>query len=198
MTTKTTLRRTVLFLFLAVSLSATTNAQQQNQQEMMQAWSAYMTPGDMHSLLAKMDGNWTTEMSMWMDPNGQPLKATGECSNKMIMGGRYQQSDYKGNIMGQPMEGQGVTGYDNSKKLFESTWIDNMGSGIMKLQGSYDANSKTFTFKGTQTDFTSGTDMPIRETLRLVDDNTHVMEMYITPNGAAEFKTMEVKFTRKK
>ena len=188
-------RTVVLIIFIFCAGAA--NGQQQNQDEMMKAWAAYMTPGEMHALLAKTEGEWDTDMSMWMDPSGQPMKASGVSTNKMIMGGRYQQSSYKGNIMGQPMEGQGTTGYDNSRKVFESTWIDNMGTGIMKAEGTYDPATKTLVLKGKQQDFSTGKEMPFREVMKFIDDNTHIMEMYITPAGGQEFKSMEIKFTRK-
>ncbi|MEO8584025.1 MAG: DUF1579 family protein [Flavitalea sp.] len=66
---------------------------------MMKAWTAYMTPGDIHTMIAKGDGEWNTEVSAWMQPNSKPVTAKGSCVNKMILGGRYQQSDYKGDFM---------------------------------------------------------------------------------------------------
>lgn len=195
-TITTCYRRTVVLLclsFYTIALQAQTD-----QEAAMKAWMAYMTPGDMHALLAKGDGEWITEMTMWMDPQAQPIKSTGSCTNKMILGGRYQQSVYQGNIMGQNMEGIGTTGYDNAKKMFEGSWVDNMGSGMMKSTGTYDAATKTLHMKGMQTDPMSGKEIPFRETHQFIDDNTQVMEMFITPEGGPEFKTMEIKFTRKK
>jgi hypothetical protein len=170
---------------------------QQDQETAMKAWEAYKTPGEMHAMLAKANGDWNTELTLWMDPAGQPVKSKGTCNNKMVLGNRYQQSTFTGDFLGQPMEGMGTLAYDNAKKQFESTWIDNMGSGIMKATGTYDPSTQTLTMKGVQTDPTTGKDIPFRETHRFVDDNTQVMEMYMTPEGMQEFKTMEIKFTRK-
>lgn len=39
----------------------------------MQNWQAYMTPGDMHALMASWEGKWVDSMTMWMAP-GAPLK----------------------------------------------------------------------------------------------------------------------------
>jgi hypothetical protein len=50
---------------------------------------------------------------------------------------------------------------------------------------------------GTQTDPMSGKDMKVRETFKIVDDNHQVMEMYMSPQGMNEFKSMEIKFTKK-
>ncbi len=35
--------------------------------------------------------------------------------------------------MGMPFEGMGIDGYDNLAKQYVSTWVDNMGTGIMNI-----------------------------------------------------------------
>ena len=164
----------------------------------MKAWQAYMTPGDMHKVLAQTEGEWTTEGKMWMDPKSEPMVSKGECTYKMVLGGRYQETQFKGDMMGQQFEGKGVMAYDNFKKQFESTWIDNMGSGIMKTEGNYDPATKTFTMTGKLVDPMTSKECTVRETLKIVDDDTHVMTMYNTVAGQPEFKTMELTFKRKK
>jgi hypothetical protein len=164
----------------------------------MKAWMEYMTPGDMHKLLAQSEGEWITEGKMWMDPKGDPAISIGECTYKMVLGGRYQESLFRGDFMGQQFEGRGVMAYDNFKKQFENTWIDNMGTGMMKSTGKFDPATKTFTMTGTQVDPITGKECAIRETLQMVDNDTHVMTMYNAVGGAPEFKTMEMTFKRKK
>jgi len=156
---------------------------------------AYSTPGDIHKMLARSAGPWSANLSMWMTPDAQPISSTASCVNEMILGGRYLQSRNTGKFMGQPFEGIGVTGYDNAKKLFVSTWIDNMGTGIMTMTGSWDEASKSIKYSGMMVDPGSGKDLPVREVWRFVDDNTQVMEMYYSMAGK-EFKAMEVKYTR--
>ncbi len=46
------------------------------------------------------------------------------------MGGALPGSFHTGDMMGQPMEGRGLTAYNNATKECETTWIDNMGTGI--------------------------------------------------------------------
>lgn len=157
----------------------------------------YMTPGDMHKMLAAMDGKWTEEITMWMDPSAPPSKSMGMCENKMVMGGRYQLSTHKSEIMGMQFEGSSTLGYDNAKKIFVSSWVDNMGTGIMTMEGTYDAGTKTISFKGKCTDATTGKDCAVREEFKIVDDKNQVMEMYMTPAGGKEMKSMEIKFAKK-
>ena len=176
----------LFFCTRTLTLSAQTEAE-------MKAWQAYMTPGEMHKLLATVEGQWTTEGKMWMDPKSEPMITKGECTYKMILGGRYQESTFTGDFMGQPFEGRSLMAYDNFKKQFESTWIDNMGTGVMKTVGTFDPATKTFTMTGKEVDPTTGKERAIRETLKVVDNDTQVMTMY-----NAEIKTMEMTFKRKK
>lgn len=166
--------------------------------DMMKKWQEAMTPGEMHKVLASVEGDWTTDGKMWMDPKAQPATSTGTANYKMILGGRYQESTFKGDMMGMPFEGVGVMGYDNVKKQFESTWFDNMGTGTMRAEGQFDAATKTFTLKGKFIDPMSGKECSVRETLQMVDNNKHIMTMYSSIGGAPEYKTMELTFNRKK
>ncbi len=166
---------------------------------MMKNWMAYMTPGDMHAMIAKSNGTWDGETTMWMAPDAPPTISKSVAVNKMVLGGRYQVSEHKGEFSGMPFEGMATLAFDNTKKVFISTWIDNMGSGIMKLEGPWDAASKSITLTGKVVDCMMGGETNMREVFKMVDDDHQVLEMYsATPDGKGEFKTMEIKYTRKK
>ena len=169
---------------------------QQNQDSAMKAWMAYMTPGDIHKMLAKDDGQWSEEVTMWMAPGAPPTKSTATVTNKMILGGRYQESKHTGTMMGMPFEGYGLLGYDNARKIFVSSWIDNMGTGMMYMEGKWDDKTKTINFTGKSTDPATGKEIAVRETFTLIDPNKQKLEMFMTHDGK-EFKTMEIAFTRK-
>lgn len=191
------MRNTTLCMMLLAACSTQLNAQADRQPSAEEkAWMEFMTPGKNHQMLAKSDGEWNQEITMWMDPAAPPTKSTSTCTNTMIMGGRYQQSMTKGNFQGMPFEGMSVTGYDNAKNMFVSTWIDNMGTGIMSLEGPYNEASKTVMLKGKYTDPMTKKEERVREVWKMIDDNTQFMEMYMTKNGK-EYKSMEMKITRK-
>jgi hypothetical protein len=184
-----------LLTIAALTCSHPIQAQTDND---MKAMMAYSTPGETHKMMAKSVGTWSAGITMWMQPNTPPMNSTGEMKCEMILGGRYLKSTNTGNFMGQPFEGIGVTGYDNAKKVFVNNWIDNMGTGMTTLTGTWDAASNSITFTGSMVDPASGKDIPIREVMKFVDDNHQTMEMYASAApGGQEFKTMEIKFTRK-
>ena len=164
---------------------------------MMKCWIAFMTPGDVHKMLAKSTGTWDEEVTMWMDPSKPPSKSKATAVNKMILGGRYQESHATGNFNGMPFEGISTLGYDNAKKILVTTWVDNMGTGIEFLQGTWDSTSHSVNFKGKVTDPMSGKDMDIRELFTMTDDNNQKIEMF-SNEGGKEMKTMEIVLKRKK
>ena len=165
----------------------------------MKAWMDYSTPGESHKALAKSDGSWNGEVTMWHSADGAPMSSKATITNKMILGGRYQQSSFSGNFMGMPFEGIGTLGYDNYLKKFVSTCVDNMGTGIMKMEGTWEEGSKSMTLTGSSVNHANGKECKMREVYKVVDANTEIMEMYGPDSKTGkEYKTMEIKFTRKK
>lgn len=179
--------------------SATTDAPAQplDSAAMMKAWTEYMTPGEPHKILAAQNGKWEGKVTVWMSPGAPPSESKGTAVNQMIMGGRYQEGKFSGNFNGMPFEGKSILGYDNAKKVFVSTWIDNMGTGIMVAEGPWDAASKSITFTGTMVDPTTGKECRMREIMTFIDDKHQKMVMYNTPAGMQEYKSMEIEYTKK-
>lgn len=163
----------------------------------MKAWEAYMTPGEPHKMLAEETGTWDCEMTMWMDPSAPPQKYEMTAEMKMVLGGRYQEGIYKGDMMGMPFEGKSTVGYNNASKEYITTFMDNMGTGLMFATGTYDKATKTIKFKGEMVNPMDGKKAPYRENYTIVDNNTRKMEMYDTKDGK-EYKSMEIIMKRKK
>lgn len=165
----------------------------------MKAWGEAATPGEPHKMLAKSNGTWNGEVTMWMAPDAPPATSNATMTNKMVMDGRYQLSEMKGSFMDQPFTGMSTTAYDNVTKKFVSTWIDNMGTGIMKMEGPWDESNKTITLTGKMIEPSTGRECTMREVFKIIDDNTQLMEMYgPDPETGKEFKSMTIKLTRKK
>jgi len=164
---------------------------------MMKAWMDFAKPGAMHQWMAKLNGKWEADVTSYSNP-AQPEKSKAIAVYSIALNGLYQEGKMTGKMMGMPFEGRSITGYDNSKKQFVSTWIDNMGSGIVFMKGTYDEPSKTLTLKGVQTDPTTGKDADIREVMKITDDNNYTLEMYGTGMDGKEMKFMEAVYKRKK
>lgn len=162
---------------------------------MMKAWEEAMTPGPEHEMLASMAGDWSLEVTSWMDPAAPPEVSQATAHREMILGGRVLSEHVNGTMMGQPFEGMGTTGYDNVTDKYWSTWMDNMGTGMMMSTGTYDADSKSMTMTGEYPDPMSGGMKTSKMVMRQEGDDREVMEMY-EMRGDQEVKTMEIVFTR--
>ncbi len=158
-------------------------------------WEKYMAIGEMHKMLASADGEWKAEMEFWTAPGAPSEKSTSTCKNEMILGGRYQQSTMEGTMMGMPFEGRGIVGFDNIRKVFVNTWIDNMGTGLSYSEGPYDAKTKSITFMGETMDPMSGKMIKTRSVYKFESDSHHVFEMYMMQNGK-EVKSMAINYKR--
>lgn len=165
---------------------------------MNKAWAEFMTPGAMHKWMEKTNGTWEAEVSQWMDPKAPPMKSKATNVQSSVMGGRYVIGKFSGTMMGSPFEGMSTMGYDNAKKMFVSTWVDNLGTGIVHMNGTYDEATKTLNLKGHQTDFMTGKDSDIREEMTMIDNDSYTMTMYGTGLDGKEMKFMEGTFKRKK
>ena len=165
-------------------------------QAMMEVYQKLATPGAPHKLLARMAGSWNTRTKCWMQSNKAPMESTGTCQQKMLLGGRFLQQEFTGEMMGSPFTGIGMAGYDNHTRKHVSTWMDSMGTGIYFFEGSAGADGKTITQTSRYDDPVQGP-MQWRAVTRIVDDNTLVFEMYGTGKSGKEEKMMEITYTRK-
>lgn len=162
---------------------------------MQAAWEAAGKPGPQHEQFKKMVGAWKTEMK---DYHGgpEPTVSSGTAEFKLIMDGRYLVENFKGEHMGKPFEGLGISGYDNTTKKYFVSWYDNMSTGSTRLEGDYDAATKTTTMTGSMP-MPGGGACTMKGISREVSDKQHVFEMFMTmAPGMPEMKAMEITYTR--
>jgi len=157
-----------------------------------------------HKVLAATAGTFSYVVKMWMDPKGSPTESTGNATRKAVMDGRYVTGDYSGSfkmpgadgkMTDMKFNGMSLDAYDNVKKKFVSSWVDNMGTGIMITEGTYDAATKTFTYTG-EFEMAPGMKSKVRELIKTTDKGM-TMEYY-EDRGQGEMKSMEIDYTRKK
>src|SRR5258707_5978570 len=155
--------------------------------------------------LADMNGGriHTIKGEITPAPKPSPQESKGTATRKSTMGGHYFTMDVTGKLQmpgedgkmkDMQFKGMGVEGYDNVKKKFVSSWIDNMGTGIQFSEGTYDPATKTFTFTSVM-EMMPGMRTPVREVLKMTDKDHMMMEWYETPGGQ-EKTTMEIAYTR--
>ena len=157
-----------------------------------------------HKMLADTAGTWSYVVKMWMDPKGAPTESKGTAVRKAVMDGRYVTGDYTGTfkmpgadgkMKDMNFKGMSMDAYDNAKKKFVSGWVDNMGTGIMITEGTYDASTKSITYTG-EFEMAPGMKSKVREVVKFTD-KTHMSMEYFEDRGQGEAKSMEINYTKK-
>ncbi len=171
-------------------------APSQDMQAMMEAYAKAAQPGPGHAFLAQLAGTFKATVKAWMGP-GEPEVSEGVSENTMILGGRYLHQKYTGTITGQTFEGLGLTGFDNTLQKFTGLWIDSMSTGMMTSEASLDATGKVLNSVEAYPDPLTGKVKRTRSVLKIVDADTHVMEMYDSGPDGKEFRMMEITYRRK-
>jgi hypothetical protein len=164
----------------------------------MAKWQEFATPGADHKVLEAFAGKWNYTMTWWMEPGATPDESSGTSEAKWIFGNRFLTCDLKGTMMGMPWEGRATTGFDNMKKKYVATFIDNSGTAIMYMEGTYDSATKTFTWKGEGPNMKTGTYTPMRMVDKIVDANKTTTEFFCADESGKEFKSGETTYTRAK
>lgn len=156
------------------------------------------TPGEQHANMAKGVGTWNGKCEMWMAPGTPSMKNDCVCVVTSLMDGRYVQVDNKGEMPGMGMfHGMGINGFDNVSGKYVSTWIDNMGTGIMNGTGELSKDGKVMTWNYTYNCPITKKPAILREVETHADANTMKLEMFGNdPKTGKEFKMMQIDFTR--
>jgi hypothetical protein len=145
-------------------------------------------PGPEHAFLKNDVGVWNAEVETFMAPGTPPAVSKGT-ETVTMMGGFWQLSEFHSDMMGQPFEGRGATGYDPAKKKYVGTWVDTMTPGYYTMEGTYDPATKTMTSTMEGPDV-SGQVGKTKQTTEWKDADTRVFTMF-APDG----KTVAMRIT---
>ncbi|MDZ4773509.1 MAG: DUF1579 domain-containing protein [Planctomycetota bacterium] len=154
-------------------------------------------PGEAHQLFADKVGKWNLKVKL-TSPGAPEGESDATSEMKWVLDGRFVEENFNGSIAGQGVTGLGYTGYDNMKQKYVGTWMDNTTTGIVSLEGAYDAATKTFTYTGEMQDPVQGKYVKMRSTEKVVDKDHMVMSTYSPGPDGKEMRMMEVSYTRAK
>lgn len=184
-------------LTVGVMAEETQQAMPPEMQAMMEAWEKAMTPGPQHAMLMEQAGDWKYTLTYWMPGSEEGSTSTGTAMREALHGGRTLQEILTGEWMGETFKGIALTGYNNVTGEYWSTWIDNMSTGVILLQGSSDEEAKTLTLEGEVPDPMGGTmQMRIVQKTESADHEHH--EFYERKGDDAWHKSMEIVYERVK
>ncbi len=167
-----------------------------DQDAMMAAWQKAMAPGAGHARLEQFVGTWDTKMTFVMEPGATPEISQGTSEHRFVLGGRYLEERLEATAMGMRFEGLGYTGYDNARKQYVGTWMDNFSTGIMGVAGVGKATDRKMESETVGFD-PFGKRIRFDTKILVQDHDHHTYEMWAKAPGGRRFRTMTVEYTRK-
>lgn len=163
-----------------------------SKEEMMQKMQEAGTPSAGHHALNALAGDWKAEVQCFMDPDAQAETHRGTASAQWILGGRFLEEEFHGEMMGKPFTGRGIFGYDNNKQKFVNVWFDDISTAIQTSEGKGEHDNKVITLEGKSSCAATGQhDVPMGQIIRVLSNDKHTVELY--KDGR---KSMEITYTR--
>jgi hypothetical protein len=154
-----------------------------------------------HKILAADEGTWDAAIKSYPDgPDSEPVVAKGVEVNTVLPGGLWVSSTFQADFGGMTFEGRGQFGYDPNKKKYVGSWIDSMSPALTVLEGSYDAKTKTLTYKGDGVCPIDGSKVAHRMVTTTKADGTREFVLYVTgtQTGGKEARVMHIDYTKRK
>ncbi len=153
------------------------------------------SPNEHHEHLKMLVGDWTYSAKFWMPGSDEAMETKGTMKAHALLGGRFVEAKWYGEFQGAPFEGIGVDGYDNMKKQYTSTWMDNFGTQTYHYTGKCENGGKVRTTTGTNLDPMMGEMATDEGKVTFNDDGTVLLESWRVM-GSDKMKTMEIVLTR--
>ncbi|MCU0285595.1 MAG: DUF1579 domain-containing protein [Acidobacteria bacterium] len=195
------LTKKVCFVFLVLIMVGTCFSQGEKQMtpEQQKAMEAYAKMGALnenHEFLKKFVGEWNATSKAWMMPGQEPVSSEGKAEAELILNGRFLKWRFHGTMFGEPFEGMQVVGYDNLKQKYVTLWIDSSSTAFFLLEGTRQGN--TITDSGIWPDPATGKDEKVKSVMTVVGPDELNYELFMVGNDGKEFKSMEIRYLRKK
>jgi hypothetical protein len=159
-------------------------------------------PTKEHERLKRDVGAWDAVIKSTMPgPDGktEESESRGVEINRLMTGGLWLITDFRGEFGGMPFHGHGIGGYDPVKKKYVSTWADTFSTSLMVTEGEYDEKTGELTSTGETVDPASGQKLKTRMVSKSEGDDKRSMVMFMQIPGAGDelVKVMEISYTRR-
>jgi hypothetical protein len=152
--------------------------------------------GPEHAELAKCIGSWDVAFTYWPKEGAPPVSSSGRSLFTPIFNGRYIREDYTGEFMGKPFSGIGTLGFDRAAGYYVSTWIDNVGTGIMHATAMPGPITDDLTFEGLGIDQETQEEQSVRHVLHWESDTCFHLSFFKGEEDD-EVQTMELVYNRR-
>ncbi len=155
---------------------------------------ARMTPGPMHAKLEPLIGSWKMAGKYRMSSDAPWQEWEANVEREWILENHFIKETMSSEWMGQPFEGIGFIGYDNTREEFTMVWVENMSTGTFTTTGRLDG--KMLVFEGENSDALTGEKNTWAKSVLDMSADPHPFKGYGKDADGNEFQSMEMTATR--
>jgi hypothetical protein len=178
----------------------------ESMEAMMARLESARTPGLEHERLCKLAGEWKLTVKIWMGgPSAAPMQTTGKSVIRPVLDGRFVQEETQYEMVMPTPDGKehrmmvkslGLTGYDNFRKVYVSTWAHTDGTGILRMVGSQAPGSNQIVHYGEMDEpMMNVIGRMVRVVQTITGPNRQVVEVYDLHAGES-YKVVEMTYER--
>lgn len=160
-------------------------------------WASLSQPSSAHDLLQQFVGEWSVKLTFWSSPGAQGQSSHGHSSIAWMLGRRFVQEHFKGQILGESFEGLGIIGYDNGAREFKTLWLDSLNTAMTVATGRYVSHTQTLELESELYDPLRSGVKVVRSTLRFTSPDSYVFTMHDESPDGKSFTSLEMVYARK-
>ena len=150
-----------------------------------------------HKRLAALEGTWDQEIKIWLAPGKDPMVLKGTAQNKMILGGRFLQTQSEFSGSGLQAEALLIMGYDRRFSQYTLVDFDSAGTFYVTAAGSFDTARNAFVLSGEETQAAGAPGSKYDNIITLLSPDKYRTEIIFKKMAGAEgFKAVEITCTR--
>ncbi len=165
----------------------------------MTRWMQTMQPSEAHARLKELLGSYDVTMKMTMMPGQPPMESKGTGEIAWFAEGKWLQSTWAIEMMGQMVKGIDHLGYDNFKERYVWCKLDSMQTSLQTASGLFDQSGDNLILWGTIDEpMTPEQDKQVKYVYRGFGKDTFTLEVHDMMIGESNTKVIEVVYTRKK
>jgi uncharacterized protein DUF1579 len=171
-----------------------------SQEEAMARWMKVCQPSAAHERLKELLGTYdtTTRMSMG-GPGSKPIETKGTAETTWLVEGRWLQTKWSGEMMGQKTTGLWILGYDNFKERFVYTTVDSFQTCMNSASGLFDQSGDHLILWGTIDEpMTPEQDKLVKYVWRDFGKDKYTFEVHDMMIGESNTKVIEIEHVRRK
>ena len=158
--------------------------------------SAVVPPGPEHARLGAMTGTWDVEMTFRFRPDGPPVPTKAISTIRPLLGGLFIEETIEGTLSGTPFTTLAWTGFNTSTRQYEATRISSTNTARIAETGTYDEQTKQLELKA---DYPlAGDTWHQRTVIQQPSPDAMTATSYLSFGSVAEWKAVEIKYSRRK